>query len=178
MNSKLYGACWWVFCPLMLIALTVPHQDLHLPVASIRVLDARSNPILSVDQLIAAVNSKGGDDSMDAGAAQSLGLGHRDFPVKEIDITKGADSRGIAVGTVDDQTYLFLYHTRRDDVWMFRISKSGVIQKAIYGLTRQGFHDLPTDKAAAQVNEEEKFWSDWLANGSSGTGGGKGESKN
>jgi hypothetical protein len=129
-------------------------------------------------QLIAAVSSKGGDDSMDAGAAQSLGLGHREFPVKEIDMTQGADSRGIAVGTVDDRTYLFLYHTRRDDVWMFRISKSGVIQKAIYGLTRQGFHDLPTDKAAAQVNEEEKFWSDWLANGSSGTGGGKGESKN
>jgi len=139
----------------------------------VRVVGAGSDARLSVEQLIAAVNAKGGDDSMDAGAAQSLGLAHKEFPVKEIDITKGVDSRGIAVGTVDDRTYLFLFHARQDDVWMFRISKSGVIQKAIYGLTHQGFHDLPDDKAASKAADEEGFWSDWLADAANGASGSK-----
>jgi hypothetical protein len=183
MDSRFAGACRSAFSSLMLVSLAVPHQNVRAPtmlapVSSVRMAAVRPSARLSVEQLIAAVNNRGGDDSTGANVAEVLGLAHRAFPVKEIDITQGPDSREIAVGAVDNQTYLLMDHRRPNDVWMFRISKSGVIQKAIYGLTHQGFHDAPADKAASQATEEEQLWSDWLANGANGASGGKGGSKN
>jgi len=112
-----------------------------------------------VQHFIGVVNARGKDCHIPEKTSRLVGLPHQAFPDREIDIWR-PEIRALAVVVVDGEISLLVSHGSANDIWMFRVSESGSIERAIWVSPHQ-VHHMTDDQAADQLNVEETWWSDW-----------------
>ncbi|HKO20663.1 MAG TPA: hypothetical protein VJU82_17440 [Acidobacteriaceae bacterium] len=114
-----------------------------------------------ITHFIGVVNARGKDCHIPEKTSRLVGFPHEAFPDKEIDIW-GQDTRAIAVVVVNGETSLLVTHESPRDIWMFRVSETGVIEKALW-VSPNHVHHMTDEQAADQLTAEETYWNRWEA---------------